>query len=159
MHLEGNCDGVSARQLKKHLWRETCCAGHMWGTRGIFLALSAPQGMLLCCCVAVLTEGTDNLLPFVAQLVYFVLQTTHIFSKHTCVALENFSLELLPLGLLGRVVELKCVVDGGVVCAYACIPVVSHWGASCEGRLQGQKHACRAGQGVQGTCGAINASR
>ena len=52
-----------------------------------------------CCRVAVLTEGTDNLLLFTSQLVYLVLQTTHVFSKHGS-GRGTF-------GLLGHVVELK----------------------------------------------------
>ena len=46
-----------------------------------------------------LTEGRDNLLPFISQLVYPALQTTHVLSKH--------GWGLWTFGLLGRVVELK----------------------------------------------------
>ena len=52
-----------------------------------------------CCCVAVLTEGTDNLLLFTSQLVCPVLQTSHVLSKHGS--------GLWIFGLLGRIVELK----------------------------------------------------
>ena len=64
-----------------------------------------------CCYVAVLTEGKDNLLHFISQVVYLVLQTTHVLSKRGS--------GLWTFGLLGRVVELKhrhCF-------AYGCIPV------------------------------------
>ena len=52
-----------------------------------------------CCCVALLTEGNDNLLPFISQLVYLALHTTHFFSKH--------GWRLWIFGLLGHVVKLK----------------------------------------------------
>ena len=52
-----------------------------------------------CCCAAVSTEGNDNLLPFLSQLVYPALQTAHVLPKHGS--------GLWIFGLLGRVVELK----------------------------------------------------
>ena len=67
--------------------RETCCAAH---ARGIFFAFVVPQRMWLCCCVAVLTEGTDTLLPVISQLVYLVLpcanDVTHAQTELTCAA-------------------------------------------------------------------------
>ena len=49
---------------------------------GILWALIVPQGMWLCCCVAVLTEGNGNLLPFFSQLVCLVLRITQALFKH-----------------------------------------------------------------------------
>ena len=60
--------------------------------------LCLPRGcspMIAAAYVAVLTEGNDNLLRFVSQLVYLVLQTTHVLfdaviarsvgpSQHSC---------------------------------------------------------------------------
>ena len=40
-----------------------------WGTDG--------------CCVALLAEGNNNL-SCISQVVYYVLQITHILSKHAC---------------------------------------------------------------------------
>ena len=80
--------------------RETCCAGHVRGmsvARGACFRHFCYPGA--CCCVAVLTQGNGNLLPFVSQLAYFVLQTTHVLSKH--------GWGLWIFGLLGRIVELK----------------------------------------------------
>ena len=51
------------------------------GARGIFMHFLYPRA---CRCVAVLTVRKDNLLPFVSQSVYIVLQTTHVFSKRAC---------------------------------------------------------------------------
>ena len=64
-----------------------------WGTWWGFLYLRA------CCCVAVSPEGNDNLPPFISQLVYLVLQTAHVVSKH--------GPGLWVFGLLGRGIELK----------------------------------------------------
>ena len=52
--------------------RGACCAGRAGLLVGIF---STPGH------VAVLTEGNNNLLPFISQSVYFVLQTTHVLSE------------------------------------------------------------------------------
>ena len=72
--------------------RETCCAGR----KASFSLFLYPRG---CCCVAVLTEANENLLPFISQLVHPVLQTTHASPKHGS--------GLWIFGLLGRFVELQ----------------------------------------------------
>ena len=58
-------------------WRETHCSGRGASFRH-FLSPGA------CCCSAMLTVGNDNLLHFISQLVYLVLQATHVFFKHAC---------------------------------------------------------------------------
>ena len=63
--------------------------GSLWGTLAVQGARAARGASLrhflypraACCWVAVLTEATDNLLPFISQLVYRVWQTAHVMSN------------------------------------------------------------------------------
>ena len=73
--------------------REGCCARH---ARHCFGHCLYPKA---CCCVAVLTEGNGNLLPFISHLMGPVLQTPHVLCKHGS--------GLWIFGILGRVVGLK----------------------------------------------------
>ena len=85
------------------------------------------------CCVAVLTEGTHNLLPYISQSVYRVLQTTHVFST------------------LSERASCACF-------AYAHIPFVSHllcWGGFQRSSTAHYYNANRPGGITQTMCRGV----